>query len=64
MKWYFMQGPGGTIACKGRFPAEARMEAAERWGCEVEAITVTREEEYLGTEGFQKSGQNGREVRL
>lgn len=46
MKWYHMKGPGGTITCKGSYAQEAVQEAAERWGCGTEEITVTGEEEY------------------
>lgn len=46
MKWFFMKGPAGTIACKGEYPAEAKAEAAERWGCGSDEITVTGEEPY------------------
>ena len=46
MKWYSMKGPGGTITCKGYFPNEAKAEAAERWGCGTEEISVTGEEDY------------------
>lgn len=50
MKWYYMKGPGGTIACKGSFAQEAVQEAAERWGCGTEEITVTGEEPYHGSD--------------
>ena len=46
MKWYYMKGPGGTICCKGEFEGQAKAEAAERWGCGTEEITVTGEEDY------------------
>lgn len=46
MKWFFMSGPGGTIAIKARFPNEAKDEAAERWGCGADEITVTETEDY------------------
>lgn len=46
MKWYHMKGPGGTIACKGDYEGQARAEAAERWGCGSDEITVTGTEEY------------------
>lgn len=49
MKWYHMKGPGGTICCKGSFAQEAVLEAAERWGCGTEDITVTGEEDYNRT---------------
>lgn len=53
MRWYFMSGPGGTIACKGDYRAQAVQEAAERWGCGLDEIEVTGEEPYRG------SGENG-----
>ena len=49
MKWYYMKGPGGTIACKGNYAAEAKHEAAERWDCDSEEILVTTEEPYNGS---------------
>lgn len=48
MKWYFMRGPGGTIACRGEYKAQAVTEAAERWGCDPAEISVTGEEPYNG----------------
>jgi len=47
MKWYFMRGPGGTICRKGDYNAQAVTEAAERWGCGADEITVTGTEEYI-----------------
>ena len=44
-----MNGPGGTIAIKAVYAAQARAEAAERWSCDVEEITVT------GTEAYKKT---------
>lgn len=46
MKWFYMEGPGGTIAVKGHYAGAARAEAAERWSCSAEDIKVTGEEEY------------------
>lgn len=51
MKWYYMNGPCGTIAIKARYPADARAEAAERWGCDAGEIIVTGEEPYNGGQG-------------
>ena len=48
MKWYFMRGPGGTICCKGDYEGQAKAEAAERWGCGTDEITVTGTEPYNG----------------
>ena len=47
MKWFFMSGPGGTIAIKARFPNEAKAEAAERWSCDAAEIVVTDSEPYI-----------------
>ena len=46
MKWFYMAGPGGTIAIKAEYAAKAKREAAERWGCGSDEITVTGEEPY------------------
>lgn len=48
MKWYFMRGPGGMIACKGDYKAKAVTEAAERWGCDPAEIEATKTEPYNG----------------
>lgn len=50
MKWFYMAGPGGTIACKGDYPAEAKAEAADRWSCGSDEITVTVEDPYHGSD--------------
>lgn len=50
MKWYYMAGPGGTICCKVDCEGQAKAEAAERWGCESDEISVTGEEEYHGSD--------------
>ena len=46
VKWFYRAGPGGTIACKGNYPAEAKAEAADRWGCGSDEITVAGEEPF------------------
>ena len=46
MKWFYMVGPGGTIAIKAEYASKAKREAAERWGCGADEIRVTGEETY------------------
>lgn len=46
MEWFYMAGPGGTIAIKAEYAAKAKREAAERWGCGADEIRVTGEEPY------------------
>lgn len=55
MKWYSMEGPGGTITCKGHFPNEAKAEAAAWWDCGTDEIEITGEEEYNGNEKMDQS---------
>lgn len=46
MKWFFMAGPGGSVAIKARYPMEAKQAAADRWTCDIEEIAVIDEQPY------------------
>ena len=42
LKWYELRSADGrTIEIKGRFEAEAKREAAERWDCACEDVVCT-----------------------
>ena len=47
LRWYdFKNKNGATITIKGRFEAEAKQEAAERWNCDAEDLICTGHTPY------------------
>ena len=49
LRWYELKGPNGeTISVKGRWEAEAKQEAAERWKCDASEIVCTGHKPYIG----------------